>query len=140
MIKAFDHVTITVSNLKQSVDFYQRILGFKVTGMLEQNGGDFKIVYMDAKGATLELFYFKHGGQPLPEVKDPDVGIKHIGFKVDNIDEVVRKLKEANVKFTLEPFDAAGGVRIAFFKDPDGILIELVQGELELLPYEEEKI
>lgn len=136
MIKAFDHVTITVSDLERSVDFYQRILGLEVMGMLEQNGGNFKIVYLDAGGAIIELFHFKQGGQPLPEVKDSDIGIKHIGFRVDNVDEVVKKLKEAGIRFTLEPFDATGGVRIAFFKDPDGILIELVQGELKLLPYE----
>ncbi len=47
MIKAFDHVTITVSDLERSIDFYQCVLGFK--GMLEQNGGDFKIVYLDAE-------------------------------------------------------------------------------------------
>ena len=35
---------------------------------------------------------------------------------MDNIDEVVRKLKEANIKFLSEPFDAAGVVRIAFSK------------------------
>ena len=52
------------------------------------------------------------------------------------MDEVVRKFIEAGVRFTLEPFDATGGVRIAFFKDPDGILIELVRGRLKLLPYE----
>ena len=137
MIKAFEHVTITVSDLERSIDFYQRVLGFKVLGMLEQNGGDFKIVYLDAGGATIELFHFKEKGRPLTEAKDLDIGIKHIGFKVDNVDEAVKKLKETGVRFTLEPFDATGGVRIAFFKDPDGILIELIQGELELLPYKE---
>lgn len=138
MIKAFDHVTITVSDLKRSVDFYQHILGLKVMGVLKQNGGDLKIVYLNAGGATIELFNFKEKGKPLTETKDLDIGIKHIGFKVDDIDKVVKKLKEANVKFTMEPFDATGRVRIAFFKDPDGILIELVQGELKLLPYEED--
>ncbi len=36
----------------------------------------------------------------------------------------------------MEPTNAEGGVRIAFFKDPDGILIEIIQGELKLKPFE----
>ncbi|MFW5995902.1 MAG: VOC family protein, partial [Halanaerobiaceae bacterium] len=63
---------------------------------------------------------------------DQDPGIKHFGFKVEDIDDVTRRLKEEEVKFTLDPLDAEGDVRIAFFQDPDGVLIELVEGSLNL--------
>lgn len=36
-------------------------------------------------------------------------------------------LKEKGVEFTMEPRDATAVKRIAFFKDPDGFLVELVQ-------------
>jgi len=140
MIKGFDHVTITVSDLKRSIHFYRDILGLKVRGMLTQNEGKFKLVYVDAGNAVIELFHFEgEEGQPLSETKNQDIGIKHFGFKVDNVDEFVKHLKENNVEITLEPFDATGGVRIAFFKDPDGVLLEAVQGELALLPFKEGK-
>ncbi|MFW5992033.1 MAG: VOC family protein [Halanaerobiaceae bacterium] len=135
MIKDFDHVTITVSDLERSVQFYRDILGLKVAGMLEQNDGNFKLVYLKAGDTLLELFYFTEKGDPLPGTEDIDIGIKHFGFKVESVDEVTRKLKEQDVEFTLEPLDATGGVRIAFFKDPDGVLLEIVEGELELKPY-----
>lgn len=136
MLKGFDHVTITVADLERSVKFYRDILGLEVAGMLEQDEGNFKLVYLKVGGdIVLELFHFTEKGKSLPTTKDIDIGIKHIGFKVENVDVVTRRLKEKNVKFTLEPLDAVGGVRIAFFKDPDGVLLEILEGELELEPF-----
>jgi catechol 2,3-dioxygenase-like lactoylglutathione lyase family enzyme len=36
----------------------------------------------------------------------------------------------AGVPFTIEPKNIPGGVRIAFFTDPDGTSIELIEGDL----------
>jgi hypothetical protein len=52
------------------------------------------------------------------------------GFTVDSVDALVRPLKEAGVRFHLDPLDAEGEVRIAFFYDLDGILLEFVEGPL----------
>jgi catechol 2,3-dioxygenase-like lactoylglutathione lyase family enzyme len=35
------------------------------------------------------------------------------------------------VRFHLEPLDATGNVRITFFFDPDGVLLEFIQGHLD---------
>lgn len=64
-------------------------------------------------------------------LNDLQAGLRHIAFKVNNVDEITVRLKQANVEFTLDPLDAVGGVRIAFFKDPDGVLLEIVQNELQ---------
>jgi lactoylglutathione lyase len=135
MLKKFDHVTITVEDLERSVEFYRDILGLEVAGMLEQDEGNFKLVYLRSGDVMIELFNFTEKGKAPGEQKDIDFGLKHFGFKVDSVDEVTRKLKEQGVEFVLEPLDATGGVRIAFFKDPDGVLLEIVEGELELNPY-----
>ncbi|MFA6984096.1 MAG: VOC family protein [Sedimentibacter sp.] len=133
----FDHLAITVSNLQQSIRFYRDVLGFKVLGQLIQDDGNFIIVYLDmGNNKVLELFNFTEKGEPITTYNDKNIGIKHFAFKVDDVDETYRYLKAKNVEFTMEPTDAEGGVRIAFFKDPDGILIEIIQGELDLKPYE----
>ena len=54
-----------------------------------------------------------------------------MAFRVKNVDAVAERLKQAGVEFTLNPVDAVGGVRIAFFKDPDGTLVEILEGELD---------
>jgi catechol 2,3-dioxygenase-like lactoylglutathione lyase family enzyme len=40
-------------------------------------------------------------------------------------------LKDAGVEFKLDPLDAEGKVRICFFFDPDGTLLEMIQGDLD---------
>ena len=66
---------------------------------------------------------------------DLQLGMRHMAFTVKNTDAVTARLKKAGVEFTLDPLDATGGVRIAFFKDPDGTLCEIIQGEIDLSQY-----
>ena len=50
---------------------------------------------------------------------------------------MAKRLKANNVEFTVEPkLASSGGVRLAFFKDPDGHLLEIVAGDLNLQPYQ----
>ena len=56
--------------------------------------------------------------------------LRHIGFKVARLAPMVVELKNVGVPFHLDPLDAEGGVRITFFFDPDGTLLELVEGDL----------
>ena len=51
--------------------------------------------------------------------------------RVTGLDERAELLHEAGVRFHLEPLDATGNVRITFFFDPDGVLLEFIQGHLD---------
>jgi len=55
------------------------------------------------------------------------VGYKHIALLVDSVDEEYERLSKAGVKFTLLPKTIQDVVRIAFFRDPDGMDIELIE-------------
>ncbi|RAO99716.1 hypothetical protein PW5551_01390 [Petrotoga sp. 9PW.55.5.1] len=131
----FDHLAITVSDLERSIKFYRDILGFKVLGKLVQDNGNFIIVYIDMGDKVLELFYFTEKGENTFSLKEKDIGIKHFAFKVESVDKTFNYLKEKGIEFTMEPTNAEGGVRIAFFKDPDDILIEIIEGKLTLENY-----
>jgi catechol 2,3-dioxygenase-like lactoylglutathione lyase family enzyme len=134
-VKDFQHVTTTVQSQQESLWFYQELLGLKRAGRLYyRDNRDFIIDFMDlGNGYLLELFYFKKGLiKPTERIADDhQVGMRHIAFKVNNVDKTSEKLKKAGVEFTMEPTDALGGVRIAFFKDPSGTIIEIVEGELQ---------
>jgi catechol 2,3-dioxygenase-like lactoylglutathione lyase family enzyme len=69
-------------------------------------------------------------------VPDTVGGFKHLALQTDDVDGVAARLKAAGTSFTVEPLDAAGGVRLAFFYDPDGNLLELVSGVPNVAPYE----
>jgi len=127
---ALDHVTLTVSDLDAALAFYQGILGFTALGQLfKDDGRGLSITYLEAGGATLELFSF--AGPTIPNPWDPDeavLGLKHLGFHVDDVDAAAARLKEAEVRFIYEPADALGDVRTSFFADPDGNALELIDG------------
>ena len=131
--KDFQHVTVSVSDVNKSLAFYRDLLGFPVLGRLYyKNKVGLIIDFLDiGNNAILEVFSFGVPTKPSEFIpNDLQLGMRHMAFTVKNTDAVTARLKKAGVEFTLDPLDATGGVRIAFFKDPDGTLCEIVQGEL----------
>lgn len=61
---------------------------------------------------------------------DIQSGMRHIGLKVDDVDAWAERLCDRGVRFTVEPEDAFGDVRLCFFLDPDGTHLEFVQGNV----------
>jgi len=119
------NVIINSTDVARSVDFYTRFLGAEVIGtaMTEH-------AVLDVVTATIEL----RAVDPATSTWVPDdlqLGFRHVGFKVEAVDPRAAVLKDAGVPFHLDPLDAEGGVRICFFYDPDGTLLELVQGDLQ---------
>jgi catechol 2,3-dioxygenase-like lactoylglutathione lyase family enzyme len=124
-------VVISVSDLERSLAFYRDLLGFEVSAQIRAPGGSTITILDVGGGHTLQLVSLSTETKPsgwLPD--DLQTGFRHVGFKARDVDTTAARLKRANVPFTLDPLDATGGVRIAFFKDPDGALLEIVQGEL----------
>jgi catechol 2,3-dioxygenase-like lactoylglutathione lyase family enzyme len=133
-LKDFQHVTVSVSDVQRSLAFYRDLLGFSSSGRLYyHNDTGLVIDFLDVgNGHLLEIFSFDAPTKPsdwLPD--DLQTGLRHFGFKVKDVDATTARLKDAGVSFTLDPLDARGGVRIAFFEDPDGTLLEIIEGTLD---------
>ena len=122
MIKSFDHVAITVKDFEESIDWYVKNMGFSVNRRIENMERGVKIAFLEVNGQVLlEFFGFFDSEKVIknPMLKPEDVGIKHISFFVDSMDETCKKLKNVGVDFiTFTPGRSV-------FKDPNGILIEL---------------
>jgi len=133
----FDHVAITVRDMQRSVAFYRDLLGFDVLGQLLVNEGRTKLVYLRSGGAYVELFEYRdHDAETAVGVPDTVGGFKHLALQTDDVDGLAARLKAAGIEFTLDPLDAEGGVRLAFFRDPDGNLLEIVSGLPSLTAFE----
>lgn len=118
-------VRINVANIAKSVDFYTSHLGATLVGDATEAGAE-----LDVLTARLQL---TRNPDPVASTWIPDDlqrGFRHVGFKVAAVDPMVAELDDSNVQFHLRPIDAEGDVGIAFFFDPDGTLLELVEGEL----------
>ena len=128
MIKTIDHIGILTKSLQQSVEFYTDVLGFSISRKIEM--GEFSAVFIEKGGSKIELMGFKEVPKRSEgvELKIGSIPLDdHISFLVDDIETTVTEFKDKGVVFELEPIQLEGGTKIASFKDPNGVLIELVE-------------
>ncbi len=119
-IVATHHIALTTRNFDCLRDFYTQRLGLAVVGGFP--GED--IVFIEAGTTTIELI-----GEESPE-GTIGPGWDHLAWEVEDLDEAFRELTARGVVFHVPPEGyppAAPSMRIAFFRDPDGNLLELVQ-------------
>jgi catechol 2,3-dioxygenase-like lactoylglutathione lyase family enzyme len=122
---AIQNVIINSTDVARSVDFYTKFLEAELVGETTAERA-----VLDLVTATLELRAVPAADSTwVPD--DLQRGFRHVGFKVDQVDPRAEVLKSADVPFHLDPLNAEGGVRICFFYDPDGTLLELVEGDLQ---------
>jgi len=122
VIKAFDHVAITVKDFDRTIDWYVEHLGFTVTRSSDNKERGTRMAFLEASGqAMLEVFGFIDPQRVVegPRLHAEETGIKHISFFVDDMAEMCERLTRARVEFTTSTSGRA------VFKDPNGIVIEL---------------
>jgi len=118
------HVALTVKNLSESKDFYEKFFGFKQKKFFEKPDEKAKAVFLECGNTQIELWEFI---DPLPYQKENlnRIGIRHLAFEVENLDDFVKKLPEDLVQKPAK-IGASGG-KYCFLKDPSGIDIELYE-------------
>ncbi|MQF86195.1 MAG: VOC family protein [SAR202 cluster bacterium] len=121
-----DHLEILVSDVKKSVGFYTRVLGFERARwtIAHRDYGDFEQACVVLNGFMIELIQNQQNNSLSPD--SPLSGIKAFALRVDDMQEAVKYLKNENVQFTREPKPGGSfdGLR-AEIVDPDGTGIEL---------------
>ena len=132
MIRRIEHTTITVSDLERSVKFYTTLLGFVVDHEMWIPESRLRIVFLRLGDTMLELFGVAECHGTMVSDVNEIIGYKHICLQVDSVDEEYERLVAAGVRFRITPVNVQN-VRIAFFQDPDGLDIELIQS-LEKVP------
>ena len=130
-IKHIDHIGIAVKSIEEAGRFFTDVLGLrleKVETVAEQkvNTGFFPIT-----DSELELLESTDPDGPVAKFIDArGEGVQHIAFRVEDIDDALRELKEKGVRLIdQEPRKGAGGARIAFIhpKETHGVLVELCE-------------
>ena len=124
-IKAIAHWALKVSDLERSLVFYRDTLGFREMMRLHHDNGDVWLVYLRITDAQfVELF---PGGEGTRAPGRDVTAINHICLEVDSVDTAAGHLRKIGVKLTAEPKLGLDGNRQAWFEDPDGNRIELMQ-------------
>lgn len=124
VIKGLDHLALVTTDVVRAARFFTELLGFKETGRLETTHSG-TIIFVSLGGTQVELFGY--GSSKAAAGADDCAGFKHLALAVEDIDAEYERLKAAGVEFTMAPTTVESGLRIAFFCDPDGNSLELMQ-------------
>lgn len=131
MIEKIDHIGIAVRSIEKTSELLNNILGLKVAGEEIVEEQKVKVAFLPLGDSELELLESTSVEGPIARfIEKKGEGIQHIAFRVNNIEEVLEKLKKGGVRLIDEkPRYGAGGAKIAFLhpKDTNGILVELCE-------------
>ena len=126
-----EHVAISVSDLDRTVAWYGVTFGFAEVGRSDKPDLGVKVALLRLHEHLLEVFG-SYEPQPLPEGEDKlrsslqRLGTKHMALVVDDAVAAYEQLQAGGVD--LETEVVAGQTSKYFFcRDPDGILIEVIQ-------------
>lgn len=119
-IERVAHVVISVRNLERSRDFYTRVLGLQVMGVIPG------VIFLSAGGRDHHEIALAEIGDQAPKAKLNEIGMVHFAFRLrDEAD-----LREAYDTLLREGVEIAytvnhGVTKSVYFYDPDGHELEV---------------
>lgn len=136
MVGTAAHYGLNVSDMETALSFYRDELGFTVDRrfpmgdvqgeIIGVDGVEGEIAFLDANGFDIELIaYDAPANENINETMSPhDVGISHFCLEVDDLETCCTRL--GRERFISRPQKVNDGLQIAYLRDPDGNIVELV--------------
>lgn len=117
------HIAVICSDYDAAKDFYITKLGFQlIRENYRAERGDWKIDLRIDDHTELELFIMKNHPQRLsPEA----YGLRHLAFRVADVPAFAAKLEAMGIACEPVRWDEFTGNRMTFFRDPDGLPLEI---------------
>ena len=117
------HIAVISSDWEKAREFYIDKLGFTLTREVYRPAQDDYLRMLTLGDTTLELFIRPDAPQ---RVNNPEaMGLRHLAFRVENIAPVVQWLNGMGIETEPVREDQVNGGRFTFFRDPDGLPLEL---------------
>lgn len=123
-LNSVHHIAIIVSDIEKAREFYVEKLGFEVIRENYRKGrDDWKLDLRVDEHTELEIFAEKN---PPKRVNRPEAcGLRHLAFRVENVEETVKELAEIGIECEPIRTDSFTGEKMTFFFDPDGLPLEI---------------
>ena len=132
-ISRVDHIGIAVTNLDETIKFYEETLGIKCNGTETVAEQKVKVAFFPVGDTELEFLESTSEDGPIAKFIEANKGrggIQHVALRVNDIKAAIAELKSKGIAMIdQEPRYGAGGASIAFChpKSTGGILLELCE-------------
>lgn len=127
MFNRIHHIAIICSNYPRSKHFYVDLLELEIVReSYREDRKSFKLDLQVGDQYQIELFSFP---DPPARVSDPEgCGLRHIAFEVGSVRDMAQRLSARGVEVEPIRIDEATHKSFTFFRDPDGLPIEIYEG------------
>ena len=123
MLHRQHHIAVIASDWEQAREFYVNKLGFELIREAYRPAQEDYLRMLRLGETTLEIFIKPENPERVnnPEAK----GLRHLAFRVDNAEEAAAWLNSRGI--ATEPIreDLVNGGKFTFFRDPDGLPLEI---------------
>ena len=132
-ISRIDHIGIAVTNLDETIKFYEEMLGLKCKGTETVADQKVKVAFFPVGDTELEFLESTSEDGPVAKFIEANKGrggVQHIAVRVAKVRGTIAELKSRGVAMIdEEPRYGAGGASIAFChpKSTGGLLLELCE-------------
>lgn len=130
-IKKIDHVAVITSDLDAALGFWHDVLGLDLGGVEDVSAEQSVVAFMPVGDSEIELVKPTTPDSGLARyVEKRGPGMHHICLEVDNLAEMLDRLKEHGIQLINEaPMTGLGGRKYAFVhpKAAGGVLVELYE-------------
>nr|XP_043621833.1 metallothiol transferase FosB-like [Erigeron canadensis] len=118
---SLNHVSFKCKSVSRSVKFYEDVLGFVL--IRRPSSFDFEGAWLFNHGIGIHLLEMDTTPTKKTVINPKD---NHISFQCSDMDLIVKKLEELDIKY-VTALVKEGGVEVnqLFFHDPDGYMIEI---------------
>ena len=117
------HIAIIASDWEQAREFYIEKLGFRLVREVYRPAQNDYLRMIRQGDTVLELFIRPDAPR---RVTNPEaMGLRHLAFHVEDIEAAAAWLARQGIETEPIREDKVNGGRFTFFKDPDGLPLEL---------------
>jgi methylmalonyl-CoA epimerase len=126
-----DHIGIVVPDINKSLNFWQGILGIKLDYTENVPSMDLDLAWLPVGKTRLELLEPTSGeGNEYHEfLKQHGPGFHHLCVVVDDLDMMLERIRENNIRLKTEEVITLPGRKLVFLdpEDTDGVIVEIYQ-------------
>ena len=117
-----DHIHLTNPDPVKMADFYIKTMGARLIREREMLGR--KIIDLDLGGIPIRISNSTGADDNWQGLQ---LGLHHLALVVDDLDKAANEMSSTGVEFVVKPRSLRPGVKDAFIRAPDGVLIELIE-------------